>query len=226
MFAHGVLERIRGTAVAQRDRLAVENERSCARVRECRNDFRRSRGDVIAGARIDADFIVALVHLDARTIELPFQRRHRDARHADGDAEYAPRPEAVGDPATDRDAHRKAQNIARHHRLEAQRRNAEARRHRRNRGVDDGRVELLHEQRGRDHPRQIALGRNPRRRSGFRNLRLDRHRRVLGPGLFQRDPFVDARLEHRQRQRAIVEQCVVKAADVELVAERCMCLGA
>ncbi len=77
----------------------------------------------------------------------------------DGGSEHAARAIAVGDPAADRDAHRQAQDVAGDDRLEAQRRHAEADRHRRDRRVDDRRVELLHEQRGGDDPRQVALDR-------------------------------------------------------------------
>ena len=86
------------------------------------------------------------------------ERPTRSVNSATAEREDAARAEAIGDPAADRNADGQAQDVAGDDGLQAQRRDAQARRHRRDGGVDDGRVELLHEQRGRDDPGQVALG--------------------------------------------------------------------
>ena len=47
-----------------------------------------------------------------------------------------------------------------------------------------------------------------------------RHSPSTGPRLFRRDPPIDPPREHVERQRAVVDQRVVKAPDVETGAER------
>ncbi len=60
---------------AQRDRLAVEDQRLRARAAHRGDDFRHARRDVVQVARIDAHLVRGLVHLDARAIELPLDQR-------------------------------------------------------------------------------------------------------------------------------------------------------
>ena len=68
-------------------------------------------------------------------------------------AEHAPRPEPVGCPAADRDEHRKAQQITGDRDVEGERAFVERSRDRRQRGRDDGRIEVLHEHRAGDDQR-------------------------------------------------------------------------
>src|SRR6185369_7768651 len=86
--------------------------------------------------------------------------------------EDAPRAEPVGHPATDRNEHREAEDVAGHHRLQAERLDLQAGGHHRNGGVDDGRVQRLHEHDDRHHPGQVALG-----------ILSHRHHRVQPPSL-------------------------------------------
>ena len=55
------------------------------------------------------------------------------------------------------DTHGKRDDVTRHHGLQAQGRDAKAGGHHRDRGIDDGRVELFHEQLDGDDPGQIPL---------------------------------------------------------------------
>ncbi len=81
------------------------------------------------------------------------QREHDD-RHQEG----APRAEAVGNPARGGDEHRHRQRIAEDHRLHLQRAFVQAARHRRQRRIDDGRIQHLHEDRQRYQPQQRLDG--------------------------------------------------------------------
>ena len=84
--------------------------------------------------------------------------QHRaQGEKADGRGEDAPRAEAVGHPATYRNEDGKAQRIARQHRLHAERHHVHRPGDGRYRGVEDGRIERLHEERHRDQPRQPPL---------------------------------------------------------------------
>jgi hypothetical protein len=74
----------------------------------------------------------------------------------DGEREDALRAEAVGQPARAGDDHRHRERIGHHHRLHAQGLLAQAARHRRQRGVDDGRVQQLHEHADGDDPQHQA----------------------------------------------------------------------
>ena len=70
----------------------------------------------------------------------------------------AARPEAIRDPPRCRDQHGHSQRIPHHHRLHAQRTLAQALRHGRQRGIDDGRVQRLHEEADGHQPQQHFLG--------------------------------------------------------------------
>ncbi len=60
---------------AQGDRFAVEDDLACGQ-RACRlDDFRHGDADVAQVARVDTHVVAGLVHLDARAIELVFERR-------------------------------------------------------------------------------------------------------------------------------------------------------
>ncbi len=104
------------------------------------------------------------------------QQRAEGEQHDRGQ-EGAARAVAVGDPARGGDEHRHRQRIAEHHRLHLQRALAQAARHRRQRGVDDGCVQHLHEDGQRHQPQQrpeTAVGRNGDRigrRRGHRHAR-------------------------------------------------------
>ena len=99
---------------------------------------------------------------DARGDELAQRLRvraeHRAEREGrDRDEEDALRAKAIGEPAGRRNQHRHRQRIGDDDRLHAQRRFAEARRHRRQRGVDDRRIQHLHEDAERDEPEQRVV---------------------------------------------------------------------
>src|SRR6266851_2751981 len=76
---------------------------------------------------------------------------------ATASAKKAARAIAIRNPATDGYPHGQTQDVTGYDRLQTERCHPQTRRHRRNRGIDDGGVELLHEQRGSDDPRQIPL---------------------------------------------------------------------
>ena len=78
--------------------------------------------------------------IDGQTAQ---NRGSREDRHRD--AKYLSSAESIRHPATDWNADGQAQDVAGHDGFQTQRRHLQTRRHRRNRGVDDGGVELLHE---------------------------------------------------------------------------------
>ena len=53
----------------------------CLRTPDRSYDLGYRRGDVVAGACVDANVVAVLVRLHARAVELPFERRHGNARH-------------------------------------------------------------------------------------------------------------------------------------------------
>nr|GFD54652.1 hypothetical protein [Tanacetum cinerariifolium] len=83
---------------------------------------------------------------------------HRSQRE-DGDrgGEHAPRAEAVGHPAAHRDTDGQTQDVAGGDGLQAQRRDVQAGGNAGDGGVEDGGVELLHEQGSRHQPREVAF---------------------------------------------------------------------
>ena len=102
--------------------------------------------------------------------------QHRaDGEEADRRGEDAPRAEPVGHPAAHRNEDGEAQRIARQHRLHAERHHVHRARDGRHRGVEDRRVERLHEERHGDQPRQQPLD-GVVRRSGARRS----HRQFTG----------------------------------------------
>src|SRR5437773_104213 len=60
-----------------------------------------------------------------------------------------------------------------------------------------------------------------------RSERLDEPRQaaLAIPSAIARDPVVDALLQHRQRQRTIVDECIVKSTNIETFAKRRLRLG-
>jgi hypothetical protein len=100
---------------------------------------------------------------DARADQHGERRRQRaqqrtQAEQHDRADEDAPRAEAVGEPARGRDQQRHREHVGDDHRLHAQRALAQAGRHGRQRGVEDGAVQRLHEERDGHEPRQQAFG--------------------------------------------------------------------
>ena len=80
--AHRLLERIRRAVRVEHDRFAVEDRGARGKLARELDDLRRGRRDVVARARVDAHVVPVLVHLHARAVELPFDRRlAADARH-------------------------------------------------------------------------------------------------------------------------------------------------
>ena len=76
--AHRLLERIRRARGRSARWLRRRGSASAPNAsRTSRNDLRRGGGDVVARARVDADVVALLVHLDPRAIELPFDRGRR-----------------------------------------------------------------------------------------------------------------------------------------------------
>jgi len=92
------------------------------------------------------------------------QQRHvgretarQGAQHKEhhGEPEDSIRAKPIRHPAADGNEDSEAQRVTRQDRLQAQRRDAEIGGHRGHGGVHDGGVEIFHEQRNRDEPRQI-----------------------------------------------------------------------
>ncbi len=81
-------------------------------------------------------------------------QQRAQSEHDDRGEEGAPGTEAVRDPARGGDEHRHRQRITEDHRLHLQRAFAQAASHRRQRRVDDGRIQHLHEDRQRHQPQQ------------------------------------------------------------------------
>ena len=156
--------------------------------------------------------------------------QHRaQGEDADRRGEDAPRAEAVGHPAADRDEDGKAQRIARQHRLHAERHHVHRPGDGRHRGVEDGRIERLHEERHGDQPRQPALDGIAWRSGGCCSHRqVRRLERLLAVGVEQSaEEFGDhlaaafavchqhrteARIggEHQQRAKAGIDAVVVE----------------
>ncbi|MCY1225035.1 hypothetical protein D9M72_372240 [compost metagenome] len=103
----------------------------------------------------------ALHHARAdQEVERGRVRAQQRAGHeqADRSLEDGARAEAVGEPARGGDDHRHGQRVGDHHGLHPQRALAQAARHRRQGGVDDGRVQRLHEEADRHDPQHDAAG--------------------------------------------------------------------
>jgi hypothetical protein len=78
--------------------------------------------------------------------------------HEDCDEIDAPRAEAVGEPAGGGREHRHGERVGDDDRLHREGRDVQAVGDRRQRGVDDRRVERLHEETGGDDPEQRGVG--------------------------------------------------------------------
>ena len=84
--------------------------------------------------------------------------KRTERKETDGGCEDAASSELVGHPAADGNEHREAERVACQHSFHAERRDTESFGDCGHRGVEDGGVERLHEERDRDQPRQQALG--------------------------------------------------------------------
>ena len=73
----GDLERLGPAVVAQRDRLAVEHERTGRQRARQRDHLGQPRGDVVERAREDRDVVAVAVHLHPRAVELRVDERGR-----------------------------------------------------------------------------------------------------------------------------------------------------
>jgi hypothetical protein len=73
--AHRDLKRMRRAVAAKRNRFAIEDDVARGQ-RPCGlDDLGDRRADIAKVARVDVDLVAGLVHLDARAIELEFERR-------------------------------------------------------------------------------------------------------------------------------------------------------
>ena len=98
-----------------------------------------------------------------------------DHENDDGGAEYGAGAEAVGGPAAHRQEHGERQQIGGDRQLELQRVGADVGGDRRQRGRDDGRIHVLHEQGDRHDQRHDSVGKHatrPSRMSGDEPAKL------------------------------------------------------
>ena len=79
--AHRHLERQRRAVGGERDGLAVEDQLLRGQRLQRLDDLGRRRGDVLQRARVDLDLAARLVHLHARAVDLPFERRGAELGH-------------------------------------------------------------------------------------------------------------------------------------------------
>ena len=79
------MKRQRRTAGRQRDRLAVEDQLARRHALQRLDDFGHRCRDIVQVARVDLDLVAGLVDLNARAVDLPFERRGAQARQRIGD---------------------------------------------------------------------------------------------------------------------------------------------
>ena len=71
--AHRDLEWMRAARLSKGDRFAVEDHLTHGQPLSGFDDLRHRGGDIIQAARVDADRVTRLVHLDAGAIHLPLE---------------------------------------------------------------------------------------------------------------------------------------------------------